>query len=213
MVRPDYCAVDHLQAGVAAAAVVERFEQQLPQAGQRPAPELTVNRRPFAKMFVQIAPGNARPRNPENPIQNKAMIPRAPTAARTALDHEWLKTGPFLVAHQTPDQDGLPKRHLESDTAAFGNPLCQHFLVSTPSPVLSRRGLARDRHLTGFPEFEQFCIAGFPASTQSGLSPLRLPIPPRPQCQGGYRLSLACRQGCRRVGDTCHPVSGSFSGA
>jgi len=27
-------------------------------------------------------------------------------------------------------------------------------------------GLARDRHVTGFPEFEQFCIAGFPASTQ-----------------------------------------------
>jgi hypothetical protein len=30
-------------------------------------------------------------------------------------------------------------------------------------------GLARDCHVTGFPEFEQFCIAGFPASTQSGL--------------------------------------------
>jgi hypothetical protein len=26
--------------------------------------------------------------------------------------------------------------------------------------------LARDRHVTGFPDFEQFCIAGFPASTQ-----------------------------------------------
>src|SRR6266567_5819737 len=31
------------------------------------------------------------------------------------------------------------------------------------------RGLARDRHVTGFPEFEQFCIAGFPASTQAAL--------------------------------------------
>jgi hypothetical protein len=86
-------------------------------------------------------------------------------------------------------------------------------LVSTPSAVLSRRGLARDRHLTGFPEFEQFCIAGFPASTQSGLSPLRLPIPPRPQCQGGYRSSPARRQGCRRVGDAGRPVSVSFWGA
>ena len=27
-------------------------------------------------------------------------------------------------------------------------------------------GLARDRHVTGFPEFEQFCIPDFPASTQ-----------------------------------------------
>ena len=26
--------------------------------------------------------------------------------------------------------------------------------------------LARDCHFTGFPEFEQFCTAGFPASTQ-----------------------------------------------
>jgi hypothetical protein len=28
----------------------------------------------------------------------------------------------------------------------------------------------------GFPEFEQFCFAGFPASTQGNLSPLRMPF-------------------------------------
>ena len=28
----------------------------------------------------------------------------------------------------------------------------------------------------GFPEFEQFCIAGFPAGTQGMLSPLRMPF-------------------------------------
>jgi hypothetical protein len=44
MVCPDDCAVDHLQAGIAAAAFIEGFEQQLPQAGQRPSTELTVNR-------------------------------------------------------------------------------------------------------------------------------------------------------------------------
>jgi hypothetical protein len=75
-------------------------------------------------------------------------------------------------------------------------------LVSTPSPVLSRRSLARDRHFTGFPEFEQFYIAHFHASTQFCLSPLRLPIPPRPHHRGGYRSSLARRQGHRRVGHT-----------
>jgi hypothetical protein len=43
------------------------------------------------------------------------------------------------------------------------------------------RGLARDRHLTGFPEFEQFYVPDFPERTQSyGSSPLRLPVPPRP---------------------------------
>ena len=129
MVCPDYCAVDHLQAGIATATVVEGFEQQLPQAGQRPAPELAVNRRPFTEMLMQVAPGNAGSRNPENPIQNKAMISRTAPAPRTALDHEGLKTGPFLVAHQSPDQDSLPKSHLESDTRPLGNPLCQHFLA------------------------------------------------------------------------------------
>jgi hypothetical protein len=39
-------------------------------------------------------------------------------------------------------------------------------LVSTPSPWLSLWGLARDRHFTGFPEFEQFCTEGFPQGTQ-----------------------------------------------
>jgi hypothetical protein len=51
-------------------------------------------------------------------------------------------------------------------------------LVSTPSrpECFFRPGLARDRHFTGFPEFEQFCIAGFPASTQLLLSPLGLSV-------------------------------------
>jgi superfamily I DNA/RNA helicase len=92
-------------------------------------------------MLVQIAPGNAGPRDPENPIQNKSMIPRTPPAARTALDHERLKTRPFLVAHQTPDQDGLPKSHLESDTAPLGNPLCQHVL-NPDVERLGKRGLS-----------------------------------------------------------------------
>jgi hypothetical protein len=30
--------------------------------------------------------------------------------------------------------------------------------------------------ISGFPEFGQFCIAGFPASTQVSLSPLRMPF-------------------------------------
>jgi hypothetical protein len=130
MVRPDYCAVDHLQTGVAAAAVVERFAQQLPQARQRPAPELAVNRRPFAEVFMPIAPRNARSRNPENPIQSKAMIPRTTTTARTPFNHEGLQTGPLLVAHQTPDRGGLLNSHLESELTRFGNPFCQHVLVA-----------------------------------------------------------------------------------
>jgi hypothetical protein len=48
-------------------------------------------------------------------------------------------------------------------------------LVSTPSRRNLRRawlGIA----ISGFPDFEQFCIAGFSASTQVFLSPLRMPF-------------------------------------
>src|SRR5436309_12013306 len=49
-------------------------------------------------------------------------------------------------------------------------------LVSTPSRRRAWLGITSE----GFPEFEQFCIPGFPESTQLGLSPLRLPVSPRP---------------------------------
>ena len=77
---------------------------------------------------MQIAPRNARPRNPENPIQNKTMVPRATTTARAPLNHEWFKAGPFLVTHQTPKHDSLPKSYRESETTPVGNPLCQQLL-------------------------------------------------------------------------------------
>jgi hypothetical protein len=144
VVCPDYCAVDHLQAGVAAPAVIEGFQHQLPQTRQRPAPELPVNRGPFAKVLMQIAPGNARPRNPENPIQNKPVVPRATATPGAALDHERLKAGPFLVAHQTAYQNGLRKSHVESESDPVGNPLCQHVLERF-STCLNRKGIPSGR--------------------------------------------------------------------
>ena len=77
---------------------------------------------------MKIAPGHTGPRDPENPIKNKAMIPRATAAARTALNHEWFKTCPFFITHQTPDHSSLLKSYPESQTTTFGNPLCQHVL-------------------------------------------------------------------------------------
>lgn len=79
-------------------------------------------------MFMQIAPGNARPRNPKYPIQNEAIIPRTPPAARTLLNHERFNASPFLVTHQTPDHGSLLKSYCESETTPFGHPLCQHLL-------------------------------------------------------------------------------------
>ena len=59
---------------------------------------------------------------------------------------------------------------------------CPSSLYTFPAGRL-RPGLARDRHVTGFPEFGQFCIAGFPASTQVSLKSAASAIPPRPRVQ------------------------------
>ena len=57
---------------------------------------------------------------------------------------------------------------------------CPSSLYTFPQRVIPK-GLARDRHFKAFPEFEQFYVQGFPRRTQVCLSPLRLPIPPRPR--------------------------------
>ena len=114
MVRPDDSAVDHLQAGLAFATVIAGFKDKVPETRQRPAPELAVDRRPFPKTIRQVAPGNASPGNPENPVQNKPVVPGTPPAASPALNHKRLKADPFLVAHQSPDHDSLRQSYLES---------------------------------------------------------------------------------------------------
>jgi len=80
-------------------------------------------------MLVKIAPCDTRSRDPENAIQNKAVVPWTPPAPGTPLNHKWLKTRPFLVAHQSTNQDSLPQSYLESDFTLVENPLCQHVLV------------------------------------------------------------------------------------
>ena len=49
-------------------------------------------------------------------------------------------------------------------------------LVSTPSRLRAWLGIA----IAGFPDFEQFCTAGFPAGTQSFKS-VASTVPPRPR--------------------------------
>lgn len=73
-------------------------------------------------MLMQIAPRDARPCNPEYAIENKAMVPGAPTTPRTTLDHELLKATPFFVAHQTTDQGSLPKATLNQILPMLGIP-------------------------------------------------------------------------------------------
>jgi hypothetical protein len=65
-----------------------------------------------------------------------------------------------LSLHRLPEDPGLR--------------CCPSSLYTFPAgvPLRAWLGIASE----GFPEFEQFCIASFPASTQVYLSPLRLPF-------------------------------------
>jgi len=73
-------------------------------------------------VLVQITPGRTRPRNPENPIKNKTVVPSSASTPGTALYHKRLKAGPFLVAHQTALQLASPKATLNQNWAFFGIP-------------------------------------------------------------------------------------------
>ena len=95
---------DHLDAFADAFGLVQGFQQKVPQSGERPAPELSIDRRPFAEMFVQVAPLRPGAGDPENPIENKAMVLRPSPAMGAPNRHEWLKAGPFRIRHQSPNQ-------------------------------------------------------------------------------------------------------------
>jgi len=71
-------------------------------------------------------------------------------------------------------------------------------------------GLARDCHLTGFPEFGQFCIFGFPESTQVWLKSVASTNFATPAQGIAIALLLAsANRVYRRFG---FPTSGEFSG-
>jgi hypothetical protein len=61
---------------------------------------------------------------------------------------------------------------------------CPSSLYTFPAERV-RPGLARDCHVKGFPEFGQFCIARFWASTQVFLKSAASAIPPRPLSDDG----------------------------
>lgn len=74
MMRADYSAVDHLQGVRNSPALLQSLQYILAKPGQGPSFELFVNARPFAEFFGQIPPRRTCPRDPENTIQNKAVI-------------------------------------------------------------------------------------------------------------------------------------------
>ena len=82
---------------------------------------------------------------------------------------------------------------------------CPSSLYTFPAGVLLRAWLGIA--ISGFPEFEQFCIAGFPSEHSSFLKSAASAIPPRPRGKssavtyhraGGLNLHLSLRN-CERV--------------
>ena len=106
-------------------------------------------------MLVQITPRDTRARDPENTIQNKPMVPWTPPTTCAPLNHERLKTGPFLVAHQTTNQDSLPQSYLESEITRVENPLCQHVLVVCGGKIRCAIPLHKLRLLANRAAFQQ----------------------------------------------------------
>lgn len=76
MMRPDDGAVDHLNRLADPFGVIQHFEQQIPEARERPSPELAVDGRPFAEELGQIPPLNPGPGDPEDAVEDAAMITR-----------------------------------------------------------------------------------------------------------------------------------------
>ena len=86
---------------------------------------------------------------PSRTLRSNGFSYPATAFAASAFLPQGLGSG--LSLHHVPDGSGM---------------LGAARLVSTPSRPVVRPGLARDRHVTGFPDFEQFCTAGFPTGTQ-----------------------------------------------
>jgi len=130
---------------------------------------------PFGSLMPPAKPVQAWPsRKGQSPV--RLTLPLRPV--RDLIEREMVRTGGLEPPRAMPDGFSYLLRFSppsgSPDVCGLDYPftvprwrgLGAARLVSTPSEALSRQGLARDCQLKGFPEFEQFCIAGFPASTQ-----------------------------------------------
>ena len=122
-------AVDHLENIRRRPALVQGVHDVLLKTCPRPASELPVDARPFAKFLGQVTPWGTGASDPEYPIKNKAVVSRFAAVRSTDRQDRPFKERPFLVQHQVSCQAGLHRRYqLESRPHRDVNPFCQHGL-------------------------------------------------------------------------------------
>lgn len=95
-----YGAVDHLEPIRHGPAFIQGLHDLLLQPRKGPAPELSVNTGPLPELFRQVAPGRVRLRDPENSVQNKALISGLAPVRGAHGQNEALMECPLLVRHQ-----------------------------------------------------------------------------------------------------------------
>jgi hypothetical protein len=69
----------------------------VPDAGLAPALEAAVNRRPAAIPFRQIAPRRTRAQDPENAVDDRAMVAVRPSGPRLLRRKQWFQPLPLFV--------------------------------------------------------------------------------------------------------------------
>lgn len=115
MVRPDDGAVDHLEHVGLAAAVGERLQQHVPDAGGGPAPELAVDRVPLPEFLGQVTPRRAGSGDPEDAVQRAPVVLRWAAAAGRLLRQERGEDRPLRIRQTIPNQGRPPLQRSASN--------------------------------------------------------------------------------------------------
>ena len=123
------CTTDHLHGVLPVAAILQRFQNEVPDPCNRPAPELPIDRTPLAEMLMQVEPWRALACDQEHSYEDQPMIRRWPAATLPCALQKRREERPFLIIHQPTDRGSLrSERELELRFNRFGNPLCQQNL-------------------------------------------------------------------------------------
>jgi hypothetical protein len=95
----DDCAIDEVQLPIEPAGGIglpfERVKQALEDAGSLPAVEATGDGSPGAVALGQIPPGRPGTQDPQNTVQDAAMIDRWPASARVLRREQRLQSLPL----------------------------------------------------------------------------------------------------------------------